>query len=142
MKTKSTMKKITFLITLLFISYFSFAQKYKAVRVSIYFGGGSYYIDAEQKQDIVKAIESIKDLTKYQVSITSHTDNIGGKEYNEWLSKMRSEAVLKQLLENEIKKEKVLIKDFGQDNPLHNNDSHSGRIRNRRVDLLFSPLNM
>ncbi len=90
----------------------------------------------------MKAIESIKDLTKYQVSITSHTDNIGGKEYNEWLSKMRSEAVLKQLLENEIKKEKVLIKDFGQDNPLHNNESHSGRIRNRRVDLLFSPLNM
>ncbi|OJJ23358.1 hypothetical protein BKI52_03075 [marine bacterium AO1-C] len=136
------MKRITLLALLSLICHLSFAQKYKAVRVSIYFGGGSYYIDAEQRQDIVKAIESIKDLSKYQISITSHTDNIGGKEYNEWLSKMRSEAVLKQLIENEIKKNKVLIKDFGQDNPLHDNDSHSGRIRNRRVDLLFSPLNM
>ena len=136
------MKRITLFVLLSLICHFSVAQKYKAVRVSIYFGGGSYYIDAEQRQDIVKAIESIKDLTKYQISITSHTDNIGGKEYNEWLSKMRSEAVLKQLIEKAIKKEKVLIKDFGQDNPLHDNESHSGRIRNRRVDLLFSPLNM
>ena len=136
------MKRITFFILLSLVGHFALAQKHKAIRVSIYFGGGSYYIDAEQKQDIVKAIESIKDLTKYQISITSHTDNIGGKEYNEWLSKMRSEAVLKQLIKNEIKKEKVLIKDFGQHNPLHNNESHSGRIRNRRVDLLFSPLNM
>lgn len=136
------MNKITWLLVFLLFSTVAVAQKHKAVRVSIYFGGGSYYIDAEQKEDIKKAIKLIKDLSKYQISITSHTDNIGGKEYNEWLSKMRSEEVLKQLIDNKIKKEKVLIKDFGQDNPLHTNDSHNGRIRNRRVDLLFSPLNM
>ncbi|EAY27614.1 fibronectin-binding protein, putative [Microscilla marina ATCC 23134] len=127
---------------LLLINGFAFAQKHKAIRVSIYFGGGSYYIDAKQKRNIVKVIKQIKDLSKYQISITSHTDNIGGKEYNEWLSKMRSNAVLKQLIEHQIKKGKVLIKDFGQDNPMYTNDSHNGRIRNRRVDLLFSPLNM
>lgn len=136
------MKKVSLVLFLLLVYQASFSQKHKAVRVSIYFGGGSYYIDSEQRQDIVKTVKSIKDLSKYQISITSHTDNIGGKEYNEWLSKMRSEAVLEQLIKNAIKKEKVLIKDFGQDNPLHNNESHSGRIRNRRVDLLFSPLNM
>ena len=137
MKTRS----LLFLL-LSFVCTIGFAQKHKAVRVSIYFGGGSYYIDEEQKEEIVKALGQIKDLSKYQISITSHTDNIGGKEYNEWLSKMRSEAVLKKLIEQKIKKEKVLIKDFGQDNPLYTNDSHRGRIRNRRVDLLFSPLNM
>ncbi|WP_299461418.1 OmpA family protein [uncultured Microscilla sp.] len=136
------MKTRALLLLLLLISGFAFAQKHKAIRVSIYFGGGSYYIDTEQKENIVKVIKQIKDLNKYQISITSHTDNIGGKEYNEWLSKMRSEAVLKQLIERQIKKEKVLIKDFGQNNPMYTNDSHNGRIRNRRVDLLFSPLNM
>ncbi len=29
-------------------------------------------------------------LEKYDIQLISHTDPIGGKEYNEWLSKMRS----------------------------------------------------
>lgn len=136
------MNKIICPLIFILLSHMAMGQKHKVVRVSIYFGGGSYYIDAEQREDIKNAVKLIKDLTKYQISITSHTDNIGGKEYNEWLSKMRGDAVLKQLLKHEIKKEKVLMKDFGQQNPLHTNDSHQGRIRNRRVDLLFSPLNM
>ncbi len=112
------------------------------IRKSVYFGGGSYYIDKQQIEEIRELIESIPNLDRYQISITSHTDNIGGREYNEWLSQKRSDAVLEQLIQNNIPHEKVFIKDFGQNNPLYNNGTTNGRRLNRRVDIHFTPLTL
>jgi outer membrane protein OmpA-like peptidoglycan-associated protein len=114
----------------------------KSILKSIYFGGGSYEVEEIQINEIYKIIDSIPHLERYQIIITSHTDNIGGKAYNEWLAKMRSETVLDRLLSHErVLKENVFIKDWGQDNPLYDNRTDVGRILNRRVDILFSPLN-
>jgi outer membrane protein OmpA-like peptidoglycan-associated protein len=107
---------------------------------SIYFGGGSYEIDDEQINELFQLIDSIPNIERYQISITSHTDNIGGKDYNEWLSGKRSEMVLDYLLLKKLNRENIFIKDFGQENPWYNNNTHHGRIRNRRVDIVFSPL--
>ncbi len=109
---------------------------------SVYFGGGSYYIDEEQIQEIFDLLEKISHLERYEISITSHTDNIGGKEYNQWLSKMRSNSVIEVLKSFAIPPERILKKDFGQENPVYNNNSFMGRRLNRRVDIIFSPLIM
>ncbi|MCU0447969.1 MAG: OmpA family protein [Microscillaceae bacterium] len=109
---------------------------------SIYFGGGSYEIDDEQIVELFQLIDSIPNIERYQISITSHTDNIGGKAYNEWLSGKRSEMVLDYLLLKKLNRENIFIKDFGQENPWYNNDTFDGRIRNRRVDIVFSPLTL
>jgi outer membrane protein OmpA-like peptidoglycan-associated protein len=116
----------------------------KVIIRSVYFGGGSYWIDDEQINELHYLLDSIPmaHLERYQISITSHTDNIGGKEYNEWLSKMRSEAVLAQILVKKVPKDNVFIKDFGQENPFFDNRSHQGRMLNRRVDIVFSPVNL
>lgn len=114
------------------------SQEHEIIR-SIYFGGGSYYINEPQQNAIGKFLDSLPYLENYQISINSHTDNIGGAAYNEWLSKMRSEAVLYQLTEKKIPKEKVLIKNNGQFNPYFDNESYIGRMSNRRVDILFTP---
>ena len=110
------------------------------IKLTIYFGGGSYYIDYEQVQAINEAVDSIADVNKYQITIYSHTDNIGGKRYNEWLSMMRSHSVLNELVANKIAQELVIIKNFGQDDPLYSNHNTSGRLSNRRVDLFFWPV--
>lgn len=111
--------------------------------MSIYFGGGSYYIDIEQSQKLYQIIDSLPELLeKYQIIITSHTDNIGGKAYNEWLSKKRSEAVIQKLMQKSIPRDKIFQKDWGQENPLYDNSSYSGQIKNRRVDILFTPLSL
>lgn len=135
------MKKLITFFLFLIINISLFAQT-EVFKKSIYFGGGSAYIDAEQIEELNKLINSIPNLERYQISITSHTDNIGGKEYNEWLSKMRSEAVVDELINGNVPPEQVYIKDYGQENPLYNNNTHEGRIMNRRVDIIFSPLNL
>ena len=131
------MKKLIFAIC--FISCLQVtAQEHEIIR-SIYFGGGSYYIDFEQKEEIRHFLDSLPYLENYQISISSHTDNIGGLAFNQWLSQMRSEAVLAELIGKQIPREKVLIRNNGQLNPYFDNDTHIGRLSNRRVDVIFTP---
>jgi len=128
---------------LLFIGTFSFAQNEEHPEYlikSIYFGGGSHAIDSLQLADLYHYIDSIPDINLYSISIHSHTDNIGGAQYNEWLSEMRGDAVIQELVMKELSTDNIVIKDFGQFNPVYDNSTYLGRIRNRRVDIIFWPM--
>jgi len=117
------------------------AQQQDEIRKSIYFGGGSYYVDEYQIDELYIWLDSIPNvLDKYDIQLISHTDPIGGKEYNEWLSKMRSEAVQEILLKRDIPERKISIKDWGLDNPVYSNRSYSGMQMNRRVDVILYPI--
>ena len=107
---------------------------------SVFFGGGSYYIDGGQIQEIQEFIESVPNIENYQIGISSHTDNVGGIEYNQWLSKMRSFSVIEQLKRLDIPEERIIIKDNGQRNPLYDNNTLRGRLANRRVDIILTPI--
>ena len=66
------------------------AQQQDEIRMSIYFGGGSYDIDEFQIDELYHWLDSDPNqLEKYDIKLISHTDPIGGKAYNEWLSNMR-----------------------------------------------------
>lgn len=112
----------------------------KIIQTSIFFGGGSWYVDEEQANELIQLIDSIPDVNQYQISLYSHTDNIGGRRFNEWLSQMRSYSVLEKLVERSIPAEYIQIKDFGQDNPWFSNGDWEGRVLNRRVDVVLSPI--
>lgn len=106
---------------------------------SIYFGGGSYYIDEKQVQELKEFIQSVPDIKNYTITVHSYTDNIGSPEYNQRLSELRSQAAINELLRLEISRERVEIHDFGEFNPIYDNSSWEGRIRNRRVDIMLWP---
>jgi outer membrane protein OmpA-like peptidoglycan-associated protein len=111
------------------------------IKMSIYFGGGSYYIDDGQAVELIDWLDSIPDLLeKYNIQLISHTDPIGGKEYNEWLSERRSEAVYQILLDRLIPENKIFIKNWGLDNPVYSNETYNGMQMNRRVDVVLYPI--
>ena len=127
-------------ILLLLITSYAQAQK-DEIRKSIYFDGGSYYIDELKAAELSRWIDSIPNLLeKYEIQLISHTDPIGGREFNEWLSKMRSESVFYLLIEKDIPEKLIHIKDWGLDNPVYQNDSAAGRMMNRRVDVILYPI--
>jgi outer membrane protein OmpA-like peptidoglycan-associated protein len=116
-------------------------QQSDEIRKSIYFGGGSYYISEDQVNSLYQWLDSIPNLLeKYNVQLISHTDPIGGKEYNEWLSEMRSLAVEGILLIKPIPEHKISIKDWGLENPVYSNSSYQGMEMNRRVDVILYPI--
>lgn len=115
------------------------AQK-EEIRLSIYFGGGSYDIDSVQTQELFHWLDSISNFDKYEIHLISHTDPIGGKQYNEWLSQMRSESVKQLILQKDIPEHKISIKDWGLDNAVYSNRSRQGMRMNRRVDVILYPI--
>jgi outer membrane protein OmpA-like peptidoglycan-associated protein len=118
----------------------TFAQE-QEIRKSIYFDGGSYYIDDYQASDLAHWLDSIPNLLdKYEIQLISHTDPIGGKEYNAWLSRMRSESVFQILLERDIPEKMIHVRDWGLDNPVYSNQTYRGMIMNRRVDVILRPV--
>ena len=86
-------------IFLVLIASFSFGQDQPAyILKSACFGGGSYFIDDYQFEELRQLVDSVKNIRDYTITIHSHTDNIGGAEYNEWLSEMRGDAAIEKLL--------------------------------------------
>lgn len=134
------MKQLTILFVLLSGTSHVFGQQ-DEIRRSIYFDGGSYFIDAGQASQLFDWLDSIPNLLdKYDIHLISHTDPIGGREYNEWLSKMRSEAVQQLLRQTAIPEHKISVKDWGLDNPVYSNTSYRGMQMNRRVDVILYPI--
>lgn len=129
------------LLTILIFSWTcSVGQEMKEIVKSIYFGGGSDYIDRNQAQELIDLVKSIKNLEYYEINIMSHTDPIGGREFNEYLSRMRSQSAIDLLKSIEIPQEKIRFKDFAYDAPAFDNQTNLGRARNRRVDIQFKPI--
>jgi outer membrane protein OmpA-like peptidoglycan-associated protein len=119
----------------------TFAQQKEEIRKSIYFDGGSYFIDEYQSNELSLWLDSIPNLIeKFEVQLISHTDPIGGREFNEWLSKMRSEAVYELLVLKNIPESIIHRKDWGLENPVFSNDSYRGMRMNRRVDVILHPV--
>ena len=116
---------------------FTLAQQKDEIRKSIYFDGGSYFIDEYQTDELYRWLDSIPNiLEKFEIQLISHTDPIGGRRYNEWLSKMRSEAVHELLIQKNIPESIIYRKDWGLDNPVYSNETFRGMIMNRRVDVI------
>jgi len=140
------MQKLLLISLLLFIvltNTFAQEQEQPAFRIfSIYFGGGSYYIDEEQVGELYKFLDAIENIETQEISIHSHTDNIGSLQYNQYLSQMRSEAAFNKLLQRGIPQDIITIADFGEQNPVYSNDTMNGKLRNRRVDVIIKPLNL
>lgn len=119
-----------------------YAQRLEEIRMSIYFGGGDYSVDAIQATELHHWLDSIPHLEKYEIHLISHTDPIGGKEYNEWLSQMRSETVKQLILQKQIPEHKISVKDWGLDNAVYTNRTRTGMRMNRRVDVILFPIVM
>ena len=117
------------------------AQDQNELRKSIYFGGGSYEIDDDQVMELSDWLDSIPNLLdKYQIQLISHTDPIGGREFNEWLSRMRSQSVYDILIQKDIPEQFITVKDWAYENPVYSNRNFRSMMMNRRVDVILYPL--
>ena len=105
----------------------------------VYFAGGSYFLDNGQRKDLHDWLLGKNNLHEFDIYLQSHTDHIGSLEYNQFLSRSRSQEVLMALEQISIPKEEVRIKDFGETDPDYDNATWQGRLLNRRVDIILVP---
>jgi outer membrane protein OmpA-like peptidoglycan-associated protein len=69
------------------------------------------------------------------VEIQGHTDNIGSDAYNQTLSDARARSVMTWLTQQGIAAGRMTAKGYGRTQPVADNNSDLGRMRNRRVEI-------
>ncbi len=86
-----------------------------------------------------EAVSLLADHRDVLVIVGGHTDARGTEAYNQALSVRRAEAVFRYLVNRGIAPERLRTEGFGESKPVADNDTDSGRARNRRVELRVMP---
>ena len=71
------------------------------------------------------------------VSITGHTDSLGNESYNEKLGLGRANAIKNILIKNGLTSNMITTKSMGEREPVATNETNSGQLQNRRVELFY-----
>jgi outer membrane protein OmpA-like peptidoglycan-associated protein len=91
--------------------------------------------------DLLTKVEKAIDVfPRSELVVEGHTDSYGGDESNQRLSQQRAESVQNYMINAmRIPSYRIIATGFGETNPVANNETESGRARNRRIDIVIKP---
>lgn len=104
------------------------------------FTSGSHEIKPEFHSVLNSVAFVLNEFEKTRINIAGHTDSIGKATYNQALSEKRAKSVATFLAQKGVRQERVMVKGYGESQPIASNKSKDGRAQNRRVELEISPL--
>ena len=93
------------------------------------------YLQEKEKTEIESMILTLDDPAGVTYFIGGHTDNIGPRDYNSILSIQRAKSIVNYLISLGIDPNNIEIKGYGEDVPIADNETDSGRAENRRTEI-------
>jgi outer membrane protein OmpA-like peptidoglycan-associated protein/polyisoprenoid-binding protein YceI len=101
---------------------------------AIYFKTGSAELEGDEPlldtgADIAKRCPSVRFL------VEGHTDNVGGKTFNQRLSEQRAKSVIDYLMGKGINAARIQSAGYGDTHPVAQNNSEANRAKNRRIEF-------
>ncbi len=104
----------------------------------INFGSGSASVQNNSMKDLEKIYNLLIQAENSKLTIVGHTDNTGNANNNLDLSKNRAQAVVNFLKNKGIPENRFqMIDGKGQNEPVSDNNSDTGKAKNRRVVITF-----
>jgi type IX secretion system PorP/SprF family membrane protein len=103
--------------------------------LNFHFEYNSVELDDETKSflnDLAATLEANENLN---LSIIGHTDNLGSAKFNQHLSLKRANAIKHFLIKRNIDPARLTTDGKGLEEPIADNESDTGRAKNRRVEL-------
>jgi OOP family OmpA-OmpF porin len=82
---------------------------------------------------VAGSLKARRDVTS--VLVIGHTDSTGDADYNQGLSERRAKAVMEYLISQGVDSGILSAKGMGESEPVADNDTAEGRMKNRRVQL-------
>ncbi len=92
----------------------------------------------EAKLVIAKLAGILLIMGDLNTRIEGHTDSTGSYGYNMSLSEARASAVRDFLFEQGIEGRRMTVEGYGPEHPIADNDSKTGRAKNRRVEIVIA----
>lgn len=113
--------------------------KPQSVRFVVYFETDKYNIDAEDERVLAEAKAAAEKLGTPIVKISGNTDTVGSVDYNQKLSEMRAQAVVKVLEAGNTPVRAMLTEAHGELKPAVATADETEEQRNRRVEIILEP---
>jgi OOP family OmpA-OmpF porin len=111
-------------------------QKDGFLALYINFDTGKATIRPESRPIVDQITALMKQNATLKLSIEGHTDNVGTPAANKVLSEQRAKAVLDAVVASGVAGARLSSVGWGQDKPIADNRSESGRAKNRRVEIV------
>jgi OOP family OmpA-OmpF porin len=101
--------------------------------LTIEFGVDQYDVMPHYSGQIEEIARTLKSSPASTAIIEGHTDNTGMRSHNLKLSQRRAQSVKNSLVNFGIDPKRIVIKAFGSSRPIADNETTTGRQRNRRA---------
>jgi len=102
---------------------------------NVFFATGSSKLLAKSFPKLNDVVTILKENPSYKVNIDGHTDNTGKADKNQTLSNARAASVKTYLVSKGVDESRLTSMGYGQDKPVADNKTATGRARNRRVEM-------
>jgi OOP family OmpA-OmpF porin len=108
--------------------------------VGLSFDSGKSEIGQDSFDLLAKVERAIDVFPRSELIIEGHTDSYGGDESNQILSQNRAESVQQYMVNAmRIPSYRLIATGYGETNPVANNETETGRSKNRRIDVVIKP---
>jgi outer membrane protein OmpA-like peptidoglycan-associated protein len=107
-------------------------------KAGVYFATNKYNIDANSKLALDKLVKIFNEYPETDLLIEGHTDDVGSEAYNLDLSQRRAQAVANYLKTTNIDAGRLIIKWYGEMQPVADNTTVQNRSLNRRVEFVIT----
>ena len=104
----------------------------------VLFDFGKYDLRSEAREKLAKLSGIILAHPGLTLAVEGHTDSVGGDEANQKLSEQRADTVRSYLIGQGLPEAHISSIGFGKTSPIADNDTATGRQKNRRVEIVVS----
>ncbi len=111
----------------------------KALQAEITFAVNSAFVNPAGQRELDNIIETLLDRPGTGVKVQGHADSIGHELYNLDIAMRRALAVKDFFMRRGIKEDQIMITVYGDAYPVAPNNTASGRMKNRRVEIITIP---
>jgi outer membrane protein OmpA-like peptidoglycan-associated protein len=107
---------------------------------SVSFASGSSSLDSRLFPTLDRIATTLNEYPETTITVVGHTDSVGSAESNRALSGSRAAAVAEYLGQRGVRRDRMVIDNRGELEPVADNATEAGRAQNRRVEMLVRPM--
>jgi outer membrane protein OmpA-like peptidoglycan-associated protein len=104
--------------------------------LNIRYQSGSFEPDEAAKGVLDELVATLGAYPKLKIEVNGYTDALGSNSGNLKLSKKRADAVRDYLVSKGVAVDRIKAQGFGEANPVADNGTDQGRLRNRRIEIV------
>jgi outer membrane protein OmpA-like peptidoglycan-associated protein len=102
---------------------------------NISFGATNATLTTRSHTSLDQVVRIMNENPGLNIRVEGHTDNAGDDDANMELSENRAEAVRDYLVSKGISTDRITTEGFGETQPIADNNTSSGRLKNKRIEL-------